>query len=236
MRADGSQVPVRNVRVGLIEDAPAIVPHLGDCLRSAGYSVDIALSSDDTCFDTPRFTVLLLDWSEVGPPGPELLRRLRCKVATLELPIIVVSDKTDENDIIRALEAGADDFMPKPISVSELIARVEAFLRRLTISEAVPALSVGDIEFDRIAVCVRRRGKIVDMGPTDMRVLELFLDNPGRVLDRQTILNAVWGRAATVDERTIDVHVGRLRKALHTSGRDDPITTLRGAGYRFDPK
>ena len=95
---------------------------------------------------------------------------------------------------------------------------------------------VGDIEFDREAARVRRRGKIVEMGPTDMRVLELFLDNPGKVLDRQTILDAVWGRAATVDERTIDVHVGRLRKALHTSGRDDPITTLRGAGYRFDPK
>ena len=234
--ADGSQVPVRNVRVGLIEDAPVIAPHLGDSLRSAGYLVDIAASSDDACFDSMCPSVLVLDLTGASHACLELLRSLRCKATTQELPIIVVSGKADEDDIIRALEAGADDFMSKPISVSELIARVEALLRRLTINEPLPAFSVGDIEFDRQAARVRRCGKIVEMGPTDMRVLELFLDNPGKVLDRQTILDAVWGRAATVDERTIDVHVGRLRKALHTSGRDDPITTLRGAGYRFDPK
>jgi two-component system phosphate regulon response regulator PhoB len=171
-----------------------------------------------------------------GLSGVELLRRLRRKASTKDLPIIVVTARTDESDIIRALETGADDFVPKPFSVRELLARVEALMRRRSPNKIASVLNVGDTEFDREAVRVRRRGKIVEMGPTDMRLLDLLMTHSGKVLGRQDILNGVWGQEVIIDERTIDVHVGRLRKALLSAWRSDPITTLRGAGYRFDPK
>jgi two-component system, OmpR family, phosphate regulon response regulator PhoB len=236
--ADGSQVSLKGVRVGVVEDSEELAVLLEYNLKASGCDVQLMRRGDDAeaCLNEHRPDLLILDWMLPGLSGVELLRRLRRKASTKDLPIIVVTARTDESDIIRALETGADDFVPKPFSVRELLARVEALMRRRSPNKIASVLNVGDTEFDREAMRVRRRGKIVEMGPTDMRLLDLFMTHPGKVLGRQDILNAVWGQEVIIDERTIDVHIGRLRKALLSAWRSDPITTLRGAGYRFDPK
>ncbi len=238
MMADGSQVSLKGVRVGVVEDNDELCVLLEYNLKSVGYTVQVMNRGDEaeTCLSDHRPDILILDWMLPGLSGVELLRRLRRRAATKELPIIVLTARTDESDVIRALETGADDFLAKPFSVRELLARVEALLRRRVPSRVARVLTVGDIDFDRDAMRVRRCGKIIDVGPTDLRLLDLFMTNHGKVLSRQDILNAIWGQEAIIDERTIDVHVGRLRKALRPAGQSDPITTLRSAGYRFDPK
>ena len=236
--ADGSQVSLKGVRVGVVEDSEELAVLLEYNLRASGCDVQLMRRGDEaeTCLNEQIPDLLILDWMLPGLSGVELLRRLRRKASTRDLPIIVLTARTDESDIIRALETGADDFVPKPFSVRELLARVEALLRRRAPNKIASVLTIGDTEFDREAMRVRRRGKIVELGPTDMRLLDLFMTHSGKVLGRQDILNALWGQEAIIDERTIDVHVGRLRKALLAAWRSDPITTLRGAGYRFDPK
>jgi two-component system, OmpR family, phosphate regulon response regulator PhoB len=237
--ADGSQVSMKGVRVGVVEDSEDLAILLDYNLRAAGYTVQLMSRGDEAeaSLNEQRPDILILDWMLPGLSGVELLRRLRRRAATRDLPIIVLTAQTGESDVIRALETGADDFVPKPFSVQELLARVEALLRRRVPSRIASVLTVGDTEFDREAMRVRRRGKVIELGPTDLRMLDLFMTYPGKVLGRQAILNAVWGQEVLIDERTIDVHVGRLRKALLAAwGRSDPITTLRGAGYRFDPK
>jgi two-component system, OmpR family, phosphate regulon response regulator PhoB len=235
--ADGSQVSLKGVRVGIVEDSREMATLLDYNLQAAGYTVQIMSRGDEAegCIVEQKPDLLILDWMLPGLSGIELLRRLRRSAGTRDLPIIVVTARNDENDLIRALETGADDFVAKPFSVRELLARVEALLRRRAPNRIASLLTVGDIEFDRTAMRVRRRGMIVEMGPTDMRLLDLFMTHPNKVLDRQDILNALWGQEVIIDERTIDVHVGRLRKALLSAWASDPITTLRGAGYRFDP-
>jgi two-component system, OmpR family, phosphate regulon response regulator PhoB len=235
---DGAQVSLKGVRVGVVEDSEDLSILLEYNLRTAGYAVQLMSRGVEAeiYLGESNPDLLILDWMLPDLSGVELLRRLRRKAATRDLLIIVLTAKTDENDIIRALESGADDFVPKPFSVPELLARVQALLRRRVPNKTTDVLTVGDTEFDREAVRVRRRGKFVEMGPTDMRLLDLFMTHPGKVLGRQDILNSVWGQEALIHERTIDVHVWRLRQALLTAGRSDPITTLRGTGYRFDPK
>jgi two-component system, OmpR family, phosphate regulon response regulator PhoB len=238
MMADGSQFSLKGLRVGVVEDNADLCVLLEYNLKSAGYAVQMMNRGDEaeTCLNEHRPDILILDWMLPGLSGVELLRRLRRRAATKDLPIIVLTARTDKRDVIRALETGADDFLTKPFSVRELLARIEALLRRRVPKRIASVLTVGDTEIDRDAMLVRRRGKIVDVGPTDLRLLDLFMTHAGKVLARQDILNAVWGQEAIIDERTIDVQVGRLRKALLTAWRTDPITTLRGAGYRFDPK
>jgi two-component system, OmpR family, phosphate regulon response regulator PhoB len=235
---DGSQVSLKGVRVGVVEDSAELCVLLEYNLKAVGSIVQLMHRGDEAelCLSEHRPDILILDWMLPGLSGVELLRRLRRKASTKNLPIIVLTARTDESDIVRALETGADDFMPKPFSVRELLARVEALLRRRSPSKIARVLTVGDTAFDRDAMRLRRRGSIVNLAPTDMRLLDLFMTHPGKALDRQEILNAVWGQEATIDERTVDVHVGRLRKALLSGWKSDPITTLRGAGYRFDPK
>ena len=241
--ADGSQGSVKGqslsgLRVGVVEDQPEIVTLLHYNLVAAGFEVDVMTSGDvaeERLQEAPP-DLLILDWMLPGLSGIELLRRLRRWPNTQRLPIIVLTARSEEADLIRALETGADDYIAKPFSLKELIARVEALLRRRSPEKVAAVLTVGDIEFDRESMRVRRRGKIIEMGPTDYRLLELFLTRPGRVLCRQEILDAVWGQEVFIDERTIDVYIGRLRKALLRGWRTDPLTTIRGAGYRFDPR
>ena len=240
---DGSQgsatgQSLSGLRVGVVEDQPEIVMVLQYNLAAAGFEVDVMTSGDaaeEKLRDQPP-DLLILDWMLPGLSGIELLRRLRRWPETQRLPIIVLTARTEEADLVRALETGADDFIAKPFSLKELIARVEALLRRRAPEKVAAILTGGDIDFDRESMRVRRRGKVIDMGPTDYRLLELLLTRPGRVLGRQEILDTVWGREVFIDERTIDVHIGRLRKALLRGGRSNPLTTIRGAGYRFDPR
>jgi two-component system, OmpR family, phosphate regulon response regulator PhoB len=233
-----NRAPVRGLRIGIVEDAPEIVTILDYNLAAAGYQVEVMECGDravEQLQEQPP-DLLILDWMLPGVSGIELLRRLRRWPNTQKLPVIVLTARSAEKDLVRALETGADDFMTKPFSPKELVARVGALLRRRAPDKVSPILVRGDIELDRECRRVRRRGKIVELGPTDYRLLEMFLVNPGRVIDRQEILDLVWGTDTHIDDRTIDVYVGRLRKALLGAWRSDPIKTVRTAGYRFDER
>jgi two-component system, OmpR family, phosphate regulon response regulator PhoB len=238
MMADGSQVALKDVRVGVVEDSQELSVLLDRSLSAAGYSVQLMKRGEEAecCVNDRVPDLMIIDWLLPGLSGVELLRRLRRKTSAQAMPIIVLTASTAEYDIIQAFDAGADDLVSTPFSVRELLARVEALLRRRITDNFAAVLKVGDIEFDRDAMRVRRRGRIVELGPINIQLIELFLAHPGKVLSRHEILNAVWGHEGLVDERTIDVHVGRLRKALLTAWKTDPITTLRGVGYRYDPK
>jgi two-component system phosphate regulon response regulator PhoB len=167
-----------------------------------------------------------------GVSGIELCRRLRSRESTRSLPIIMLTARGEESERIRGLATGADDYVVKPFSVPELLARVRAILRRSKPDLIATVLRAGDIELDRETHRVRRSGRELHLGPTEFRLLEFLMQSPGRVFSRPQLLDGVWGHDVFVDERTVDVHVGRLRKALGR-GRD-PIRTVRGSGYSFD--
>jgi two-component system phosphate regulon response regulator PhoB len=178
--------------------------------------------------------VVILDWMIEGISGLEVCRRLRRKAATANVPIIMLTARGEESDRIRGLDTGADDYVTKPFSPRELVARVAAVLRRVRPALAGEQLSYGDIEMDVNAHRVRRDGEPVALGPTEFRLLRHFLEHPGRVFSRERLLDAVWSHDADIDLRTVDVHVRRLRKALNDGGRSDLIRTVRSAGYSLD--
>jgi two-component system phosphate regulon response regulator PhoB len=178
--------------------------------------------------------VVILDWMIEGISGLEVCRRLRRKAATANVPIIMLTARGEESDRIRGLDTGADDYMTKPFSPRELVARVGAVLRRVRPALAGEQLSYGDIEMDVNGHRVRRGGEPVALGPTEFRLLRHFLEHPGRVFSRERLLDAVWSHDADIDLRTVDVHVRRLRKVLNAGGRTDPIRTVRSAGYSLD--
>jgi two-component system phosphate regulon response regulator PhoB len=171
-----------------------------------------------------------------GLSGIELCRRLRARPDTRQLPIIMLTARGEESERIRGLSTGADDYVVKPFSVPELVARVSALLRRASPERVADVLSFGDIEIDREKKRVSRGGRAVDLGPTEYRLLEFFMERPGRVFTREQLLDGVWGSDIYIDERTVDVHVGRLRKALNFGHTNDPIRTVRGAGYALDDR
>ena len=230
--------PMRGLRILVVEDAAEIVTLLRYNLEAAGYRVAEAHDGEEAELQLRERLpdLVLLDWMLPEMSGIELLRRLRRQPATQALPVIVVTARGEEADRVRALETGADDLVIKPFSVSELLARIEAVLRRAAPAKLARIVRAGDTELDRHLMCVRRRGKTLALGPTDFRLLELFLQAPGRVHSREAILDAVWGSDTDIDARTIDVHIGRLRKSLLAGWLSDPIKTVRGVGYRFDPK
>ena len=178
--------------------------------------------------------LVVLDWMLPGLSGIELCRRIRARRETERLPVIMLTARGEEGDRIRGLATGADDYMVKPFSVPELLARVRALLRRAKPSHVATLLSAGDLELDRETHRVRRSGKELHLGPTEFKLLEFLMQSPGRVFSREQLLDSVWGHDVYIDERTVDVHVGRLRKALHQARKPDPIRTVRGAGYSFD--
>ena len=178
--------------------------------------------------------VVILDWMIEGISGLEVCRRLRRKAATANVPIIMLTARGEESDRIRGLDTGADDYVTKPFSPRELVARVGAVLRRVRPALAGEQLSFGDVEMDVNAHRVRRSGEPVALGPTEFRLLRHFLEHPGRVFSRERLLDAVWAHDADIDVRTVDVHVRRLRKALNDGGRSDIIRTVRSAGYSLD--
>ncbi len=169
-----------------------------------------------------------------GISGIELCRRLRARETTRTLPIIMLTARGEEQERIRGLATGADDYVVKPFSVPELMARVRAILRRSRPEVIASLLRAGDIELDRETHRVRRSGRELRLGPTEFRLLEFLMKSPGRVFSREQLLDGVWGRDVYVDERTVDVHIGRLRKAVNRGRVKDPIRTVRGSGYAFD--
>lgn len=224
-------------RVLIVEDEEPLVLLLRYNLEAEGYKVDVAMRGDEAELrlreDIPD--LLLLDWMLPGISGIELCRRLRARTETRDLPILMLTARGEESERVRGLGTGADDYVVKPFSVPELIARVKAVLRRARPETIAGLLQAGDIELDRETHRVRRSSKEIHLGPTEFRLLEFLMQSPGRVFSREQLLDGVWGRDIYIDERTVDVHVGRLRKAINigTNARD-PIRTVRGAGYALN--
>ena len=178
--------------------------------------------------------IVILDWMIEGLSGIEVCRRLRRKADTANVPIIMLTARGEESDRVRGLETGADDYVTKPFSPRELVARVGAVLRRVRPALAGEQLSYGDIEMDIVSHKVRRGGTPVALGPTEFRLLKHFLEHPGRVFSRERLLDSVWGHDSDIEARTVDVQIRRLRKAINTEGKGDIIRTVRSAGYALD--
>jgi two-component system phosphate regulon response regulator PhoB len=223
-------------KVLIVEDEEPVSLLLRYNLEAEGFEVEQAFRGDDAEVRLREMTpdLVLLDWMLPGLSGIELCRRLRQRQETERLPIIMLTARGEESERIRGLAIGADDYVVKPFSVPELVARVKAILRRAKPEAVSTVLASGDIELDRETRRVRRNGREVHLGPTEFRLLEFLMQSPGRVYSREQLLDGVWGHDVYVDERTVDVHVGRLRKAINRAKSKDPIRTVRGSGYAFD--
>jgi two-component system phosphate regulon response regulator PhoB len=220
----------------IAEDEESIALVLKYNLESEGYQVETAYRGDDAEIRIleKKPDLLILDWMLPGLSGIELCRRLRAHSDTERLPILMLTARGEENDRVRGLSVGADDYVVKPFSVPELVARVRSLMRRISPELMSDMLHIGDIYLDRQSHRVRRGEVDIHLGPTEYRLLEFLMQSPGRVFSREQLLNNVWGHDIYVDERTVDVHVGRLRKALKKGHSTNPIRTVRGAGYAFD--
>ena len=223
-------------RITVVEDEEALSVLLRYNLEAEGYDVDTILRGDEAEIRLRERgpDLLLLDWMLPGISGIELCRRLRLRSETERLPIIMLTARGEESERIRGLSTGADDYVVKPFSTPELLARVRAMLRRARPESISTVLKVGDVELDRETHRVRRRGRDIKLGPTEFRLLEFLMSSPSRVYSRSQLLDGVWGHDVYVDERTVDVHVGRLRKALNLANMRDIVRTVRGAGYSIE--
>lgn len=217
----------------IAEDEQAVSELLRYNLESEGYETAIANDGDEAMLliDERIPDLMLLDWMLPKISGIEICRRVRARQETANLPIIMLTARTEEADRIRGLETGADDYVTKPFSTNELMARVKAVLRRIRPALMDDTIKVGDIAIDRTTHRVTRAGKDIHLGPTEFRLLEYFAQHPGRVFSREQLLDGVWGSDVYVEARTVDVHIGRLRKAMMSEGGDNPIRTVRSAGY-----
>jgi two-component system phosphate regulon response regulator PhoB len=223
-------------RVLIVEDEEPLTLLLRYNLEAEGYEVESVARGDDAEIRLREQVpdLVVLDWMLPGLSGIELCRRIRARRETERLPVIMLTARGEEGDRVRGLATGADDYIVKPFSVPELLARVRALLRRAKPAHIANLLVAGDIELDRETHRVRRSGRELHLGPTEFRLLEFLMRSPGRVFTREQLLDGVWGRDVYIDERTVDVHVGRLRKAINRPRKPDPIRTVRGAGYSFD--
>ena len=217
----------------LVEDEPAQRELLAYNLEAEGFDVITADNGEDGLIlvDENDPDLIVLDWMMPQLSGIEVCRRLKSNSKTRQIPVIMLSARAEEVDRVRGLETGADDYVVKPYSVIELMARVKAHLRRIRAAAVGDRLEYGDIMLDPETHKVFRSQSELKLGPTEFRLLSTFMEKPGRVWSRDQLLDRVWGRDIYVDTRTVDVHVGRLRKALCQYGGDDPLRTVRGAGY-----
>lgn len=222
----------------IVEDEAPLVELLKYNIEALGYDVDVAMRGDEaeTRLQERSFDLILLDWMLPGLSGIELCRRIRSRAQTSSTPVIMLTARGEEGERVRGLTTGADDYVVKPFSIPELAARIKALLRRSSPELITNALAVGDIELDRETHRVRRQEREIHLGPTEFRLLEFLMRTPGRVFSREQLLNGVWGHDVYVDDRTVDVHIGRLRKAINKGRARDPIRTVRGAGYAFDDR
>ncbi|MDX5350757.1 MAG: phosphate regulon transcriptional regulator PhoB [Paracoccaceae bacterium] len=220
-------------RVLLVEDEPAQRTVLAYNLEAEGFAVTQADNGEDAMVlvDEEDPDIIILDWMMPKVSGIEVCRRLKMRPETRGIPIIMLSARAEEVDRIRGLETGADDYVVKPYSVLELMARARAQLRRVRPSTAGVVLEHEDIRLDPESHRVYRSDKVLKPGPTEFKLLVTLMERPGRVFSREQLLDLVWGRDIYVDTRTVDVHVGRLRKSLMQFGGTDPVRTVRGAGY-----
>ena len=218
--------------VMIAEDDKAVAELLRYNLEREGYDTSVAPDGDEAMIllDERAPDLVLLDWMLPKVPGIEVCRRIRSKPDTANLPVIMLTARSEEADRIRGLDTGADDYVTKPFSTTELMARVRAVLRRIRPALVEDQVTVGDITIDRTTHTVSRDGKNIHLGPTEYRLLDYFVQHPGRVFSREQLLDGIWGSDVYVEARTVDVHVGRLRKALMSQGGDDPIRTVRSAG------
>ncbi len=222
----------------IVEDEAPLVELLKYNIEALGFDVDVAMRGDEaeTRLRERTFDLILLDWMLPGLSGIELCRRIRSRAETSTTPIIMLTARGEEGERVRGLTTGADDYVVKPFSIPELSARIKALLRRSSPELITNALVVGDIELDRETHRVQRQNREIHLGPTEFRLLEFLMRTPGRVYSREQLLNGVWGHDVYVDDRTVDVHIGRLRKAINKGRARDPIRTVRGAGYAFDDR
>jgi two-component system phosphate regulon response regulator PhoB len=220
----------------VVEDEAALATLLQYNLDKEGYRVELCGDGEEALIriDEKPPDLLVLDWMLPSVSGIEVCRRLRQRPATRNLPIIMLTARSEETDRVRGLDTGADDYIVKPAMMSELCARVRAVLRRIRPGLAEDRIRHGDIVIDRSAHRVKRAGKDIHLGPTEFRLLDYFMQHPGRVFSREQLLNAVWGSDVYVETRTVDVHIGRLRRALSGDAAADPIRTVRSAGYALD--
>src|ERR1700737_946066 len=227
-----------SARILVVEDEEALTTLLRYNLDAEGYDVETVGRGDDadTRLKERVPDLIVLDWMMPGLSGIELCRRLRARPETRQLLIVMLTARGQESERLRGLATGADDYIVKPFSVPELLARVRGLLRRAIPERHVPMLICGDLKLDRERRRVSRSDRLIDLGPTEYRLLEFFMQHPGRVFSREQLLDSVWGRDIYIDERTVDVHIGRLRKLLNPGREQDPIRTVRGAGYALDDR
>lgn len=224
------------LKILVVEDEPAQMELLAYNFEKAGYMVLRATDGDNgqlmAIEELPD--IIVLDWMLPGKSGIEVCRELKRAEETREIPVLMLTARGEEGDKVRGLDMGADDYVVKPYSVAELLARVRAMVRRSNPASAGEVVDFGDIVLDADQHRVLRNGIPVKLGPTEYRLLSVFISRPGRVWSREQLLDRVWGHDLDIDFRTVDVHVGRLRKALRQEGKPDPIRTVRSAGYSLD--
>ena len=222
----------------IVEDEEPIQILLTYNLLAEGFRVRATANGEDVAHlvNEERPDLILLDWMLPGISGIEVCRLLRSRPETRDIPVIMLTARGEENERVRGLATGADDYIVKPFSVPELLARIKTILRRVNPDAIAERLKAGDIALDRRTRRVTRATRDITLSPTEFRLLEYLMQSPGRVYSRSQLLDAVWGRDIYVDERTVDVHVGRLRKCLKRGREIDPIRTVRGMGYSFDER
>lgn len=220
----------------VVEDEEALSMLLQYNLEKEGYNVVATADGEEAAMLVREIEpdLVLLDWMLPSLSGIELCRRLRSRSETRNLPIVMITARGEEADRIRGLDTGADDYITKPFSTTELMARIRAVLRRIRPALAEDIVTFGDVVMDRSTHRVRRGEREIHLGPTEYRLLEHLMQHPGRVFSRAQLLDAVWGSDVYVEARTVDVHIGRLRKALNKKDQRDPIRTVRAAGYALD--
>lgn len=225
-----------NPHVLVVEDEEALAQLLKYNLEREHYRVSLAQDGEEALIvaeENPP-DLIILDWMLPKIPGIEVCRRLRSRNDARNTPIVMLTARGDESERVRGLDTGADDYLIKPFSMNELLARLRAVMRRIRPGLTEDRVECGDISMDRSAHRVKRAGRDIHLGPTEFRLLEYMLQHPGRVFSREQLLDAVWGSDVYVEARTVDVHIGRLRRALNKQGEVDPIRTVRSAGYALD--
>ncbi len=225
-----------HAKVLVVEDEAAISHLLEYNLTAEGFHVTVVEDGDDVLLAAidGEPDIILLDWMLPNVSGLELCRQLRARTETHDIPIVMLTARGEEEDRLRGFDRGADDYVTKPFSMSELIARLKAVLRRANPAVAGDTTSFADILLDRTTMRVRRGERDIELGPTEFKMLDVLLQRPGRVYSREQLLDRVWGQDIYVEVRTVDVHVGRLRKALNKRNERDPIRTVRSSGYALD--